>query len=237
MPHARPADEPRRHYGRFLQIGLAASLATFVGAFTVPVELSGPELFVETTRDGPVRVERTPPTDMTPPAPPPPLSPPPVAVPDEVEVSAIVEAIELRRDVELPPPMGPPETETGPSPVTPPLPPVLVEPPPVPDPPAEDAIFDVVEQQPELIGGLDDLQRRVRYPRLAREAGIVGVVYLQFIVDEQGHVIDPVVLRSPNALLSDAALDALRASRFRPGAQRGRPVKVRFSLPVRFVLR
>ena len=98
-------------------------------------------------------------------------------------------------------------------------------------------MFDVVETQPELIGGLPALQARVEYPEFARRARIEGQVVVQFVVDERGNVVDPVVLRSPNDLLSEAALKAVRESRFTPGQQRGRPVKVRFAVPVTFRLR
>lgn len=113
-----------------------------------------------------------------------------------------------------------------------------VPPPPPPPPPARDApeVFDVVEQQPELIGGLEALQRAVEYPAAAREAGIQGRVFVVFVVDEQGRVTDPVVTRSPSPLLSEAALAAVRGVRFVPGQHRGRPVRVRFALPINFVL-
>ena len=72
---------------------------------------------------------------------------------------------------------------------------------------------------------------------MARRVEIQGIVFVQFVVDERGRVVDPVVVRSPSELLSEAALRAVIESRFVPGHQRGRPVKVRYSLPVRFVLR
>ena len=93
-----------------------------------------------------------------------------------------------------------------------------------------------VQIDPVLVGGMAGLQSRVDYPRLAREAGIEGRVFVQFVVDETGAVIDPVVTRSPSELLSEAALRAVHESRFVPGTQNGRPVKVRFSLPINFVL-
>lgn len=98
-------------------------------------------------------------------------------------------------------------------------------------------VVEVAEVQPELIGGLEGLQRRVTYPEEARRAGAEGQVVVQFVVDERGQVVDPVVLRSADDRLSDAALEAVRDSRFTPGMQRGRPVKVRFSVPVTFRLR
>ncbi|WP_179299491.1 energy transducer TonB, partial [Rubrivirga marina] len=110
-------------------------------------------------------------------------------------------------------------------------------PPPPPDPePTEPEIFEVAEVQPELIGGLAGLQSRLVYPELAIRAGVEGQVVVQFVVDERGNVIDPVVLRTPNPLLTEAALKAVTESRFTPGQQRGRPVRVRYAVPVTFTL-
>lgn len=97
-------------------------------------------------------------------------------------------------------------------------------------------VFMVVEDPPQLVGGLEGLQQRVDYPDEARRAGIQGRVFVEFIVDEEGAVQNPRVARSPDPILSKAALDAVRASEFVPGRQRGQAVKVRFSLPISFVL-
>ena len=96
-------------------------------------------------------------------------------------------------------------------------------------------VFDVADVQPELIGGASSITPE--YPEFARRAGIEGRVIVQFVVDERGNAVDPVVVRSPNDLLSEAALTEVRTLKFTPGQQRGRPVKVRFSLPVTFRLR
>ena len=97
-------------------------------------------------------------------------------------------------------------------------------------------IFEVAEVQPTLIGGLAGLQERVVYPPLAREAGIEGQVVVQFVVTKEGGVADAVVLRSPHETLAEAALAAVRGSRFEPGQQRGEPVAVRFAVPITFRL-
>ena len=99
-----------------------------------------------------------------------------------------------------------------------------------------DRVFEVAEVQPELVGGLDSLTARVVYPEAARRDGVEGQVVVQFVVDEGGAVADPVVLRSPDARLSEAAVAAVRASRFRPGSFGGEPVRVRFAVPVTFRL-
>ena len=97
-------------------------------------------------------------------------------------------------------------------------------------------IYEVAEVQPELIGGLAGLQEDIVYPADARAEGVEGQVVVQFVVDEEGGVVDPVVLRSPDDRLAEAALAAVRQARFRPGQQRGEPVRVRFAVPITFRL-
>ena len=105
-----------------------------------------------------------------------------------------------------------------------------------PPPPDAAGVYDVAEVQPELIGGLEALQERLVYPEAAKEAGVQGRVIVQFVIDEEGRVVDPVAVRSPSEAFSEAALAAVRQARFRPGRMRGEPVKVRFSLPITFRL-
>ncbi len=92
------------------------------------------------------------------------------------------------------------------------------------------------ETPPELVGGLEALQAAAVYPDGARADGVEGRVILQFVVRADGSMTDPVVVRSPDPRLSRAALGALARLRFEPGRQRGRPVAVRFALPVTFRL-
>ncbi len=106
----------------------------------------------------------------------------------------------------------------------------------LPQPHSGGEILEVAEVQPMLIGGMEGLQRRVVYPESARREGVQGQVVLQFVVDEEGRVVDPEVLRSPAPVLARAALEAVRGSRFTPGSHRGRPVKVRFAVPITFRL-
>ena len=112
-------------------------------------------------------------------------------------------------------------------------------PPPPPPPPARGSVevYEVAEVQPEMVGGIEGLMRRVEYPEAARREGVEGQVIVQFVVDERGKVIDPVVMNRADDRLADAALAAVRASVFKPGSVRGRPVRVRFAVPVTFRLR
>ena len=219
----------------YLQVGLVFSLSLAVLAFTVPLpEAASAEYAVSDAT--PIDLEDVPLTrEPTPPPPPPPAPPPPAEVPDEQAVDDVIVDLVLDLVDDRPAPPAPPVPE---APVVPPARPDVPAPPPnPPEPEVEDRVFEVAEVQPELIGGLAGLQGRVEYPEFARRAGVEGQVVVQFVVDERGNVVDPVVLRSPNDLLAEAALKAVRESQFKPGQQRGRPVKVRFAVPVTFRLR
>ncbi|WP_412068613.1 energy transducer TonB [Rubrivirga sp. IMCC43871] len=234
-PHA----DLRRSLPVYRQLGMVLALAAAIAAFTIPLPTGDDAVLIDGTNES-IVLEDIAPTEQAPPTPPPPPAlPPPLEVPDAVEVEdAVIEEIALDLDVSVavpPAPPPPPPTARPPVAAPPPPPPPAAPPPPEPEP-VEPEIFEVAEVQPVLIGGIEGLQRRVVYPDFAIRAGVEGQVVVQFVVDERGNVIDPVVVRSSNPLLSEAALKAVSESRFMPGQQRGRPVRVRFAVPVRFVL-
>lgn len=101
---------------------------------------------------------------------------------------------------------------------------------------ADEDFFVVVEDMPELIGGLASIQREIRYPEMARRAGIEGRVFIQFIVNEQGDVENPQIIRGIGGGADEEALRVVRQAKFTPGMQRGRPVRVQYSLPISFRL-
>jgi protein TonB len=75
------------------------------------------------------------------------------------------------------------------------------------------------------------------YPEIAQEAGIEGTVIIQVFVDEKGRVKETIVLKGiPNTGLDEAAIEAIRKTRFKPAKQRERPVGVWISIPVNFKL-
>ena len=86
----------------------------------------------------------------------------------------------------------------------------LPPPPPPRDDKPEDDFFVVVEQMPQLRGGLGALQRKVSYPEMARRAGIEGRVTVQFIVNEQGRVENPRVIRGIGGGCDEEALKAVK---------------------------
>ena len=79
---------------------------------------------------------------------------------------------------------------------------------------------------------------RPTYPEIAQEAGIEGVVVVQAFIDEKGRVKETLILKGvPNTGLDEAAMVAIRKTRFRPAKQRERAVGVWISIPVNFRLK
>jgi protein TonB len=79
---------------------------------------------------------------------------------------------------------------------------------------------------------------RPKYPEIAQEAGIEGTVYIQAFIDVKGRVKELKVIKGiPNTGLDEAAIEAIRKTRFRPAKQRERPVGVYISIPVNFKLK
>ena len=79
---------------------------------------------------------------------------------------------------------------------------------------------------------------RPSYPEIAQEAGIEGVVVVQAFIDKKGRVKETIILKGiPNTGLDEAAMEAIRKTRFRPAKQRERAVGVWISIPVNFKLK
>ena len=102
-------------------------------------------------------------------------------------------------------------------------------------------VYNVVEILPQFPGGdnaLDKfLQENIVYPKKAREAGIEGRVFVNFVVRENGTISDITVQRSAHKMLSDEVIRVVKEMpRWIPGKQDGEPVNVYFSLPVNFEL-
>ena len=103
-----------------------------------------------------------------------------------------------------------------------------------------DRIFEVVEENPTPVGGMDEyykfLQKNMRYPSQANRMGVEGRVFVQFVVDEKGNVSDVKAVKGIGAGCDEEAERVIKLTKWNPGKQRGRPVKVRMVLPVLFKL-
>lgn len=107
--------------------------------------------------------------------------------------------------------------------------------------PEEEQPFMVVEDMPEFPGGqaalLEYLRKNIKYPSICRENGIQGRVLIQFIVNKDGSIVDPEVVKSVNPYLDKEALRVISTMpSWKPGSQRGKPVRVKFTVPVNFKL-
>ena len=98
----------------------------------------------------------------------------------------------------------------------------------------EEEIFIVVENPSVLIGGITVVQSHIEYPPLALKAGIEGRVIVQFVIDRTGQVLDPQVIRGIGGGCDEEAVRAVLQAKFQPGLQRGRPLTVRYTLPITF---
>jgi protein TonB len=246
-----PDVNPFRLSGTFWAVGLAAALAGSIMAFNWTQYESTTEYQwedVEVDEEIQTEIPRT-----AEPPPPPPPPPPPVIeeVPDdlvieeeqpefantEIEAETVIEDAPVIVDdvVEAPPP-----------------------PPPPPPAPEEEEIFKVVEESPRFPGCenkgsvaektkcaqqelLKFLYDNLKYPAIARENGIQGQCVVRFVVEKDGSVTQAKILKDIGAGCGDEAIRVVnlmgqKGKKWIPGKQRGRPVRVQFTLPVVYKL-
>jgi len=211
-----PKIDIKLKYQRVWEISLIISLAILIVAFKF-----FPKYEVEVTQiDAPqelIDVEDVEATKQEQAPPPPPKPPIPIEAPtDDVLEDVEIESTELD------------ETATV---AAPPPPPVVEE-----DEDAEPVFFVAVEQMPEPIGGIGAIQSKIVYPEIAKRAGVQGRVFVKAYVDEKGNVNKVELIRGIGAGCDEAAMNAVKSVMFKPGKQRGKPVKVQVTVPVLFKL-
>jgi len=161
------------------------------------------------------------------------LKPPPPP-PEAPKVAEILKIVDDQADVE--------ETdiasseEVGEKVVVKFVPPVVEE-----AEPQEEEIFQVVEHMPEFPGGMGALMKflgkNIKYPTIAQENGTQGRVIVQFVVNKDGSIVDPVVVRSVDPYLDKEALRVIKSMpKWKPGQQLGKKVRVKYTVPVTFRL-
>ncbi len=217
LERKKPEVDLRNYYNLYLQAGLIVALIVLLIIFKMPYHPKNSQSFAPPPQET-IKMDQIVQTKQDVKPPPPPRPPVPVAVPnDQVINDAPIDLnteLNLNAPLDMPPPPPPAKKEDN----------------------KEDQVFVVVERMPKLIGGLAALQKNIVYPELARKAGIEGRVYVEFVVDEHGHVMNPKVVRGIGGGCDEEALKAVRKAHFTPGMQRGHPVKVRYSLPIVFKL-
>ncbi len=250
-----PAVNMMRHSGVIWNVSLALTMMLIVSlfgwtSFDEQSEVMSYSLEIDEI------IEVEPPRTQDPPPPPPP--PPPSvmveAVPEELLEEEDVEFMDQSIDEETvfdnqPKFIEPPKQEEAPPP--PPPPPPMEE-------PVVEEIFKVVEEMPSFPGCedfTDKTERKncsdrklyeflfnnLKYPPMARENGIEGMVYIQFVVEPNGSISNAKIIRDIGAGCGEEALRIVNkmnelGRKWSPGKQRNRPVRVLFTLPIKFQL-
>ena len=110
------------------------------------------------------------------------------------------------------------------------------------DVPVEDEIFEVVEENPQFLNGgtvglLQYLSKNIKYPTIPQENGTQGRVTVQFVVNKDGSIVDVNVIRGVDPYLDKEAVRVISTMpKWKPGKQRGVPVRCKFTVPVTFKL-
>ena len=216
-----------------LALGLIFSISVAFVAFAFPSYEGNVDAFSESIFDDDFEVEPPPTEQVKPPPPPPPPPPPEIEVVDDEEIleeEPEIEDIEIEDDevVEVPEVI---EEE-------------VVE---------EPEFFTIVEDMP-LFPGCEGktgdegrlctdqkiqefIQKNLVYPQMAIENDIEGTVFVRFLVDEEGDVIEVQLARGVDDLIDNAALNLInQMPNWTPGKQRGKPVRVQYIVPIKFKL-
>ncbi len=161
---------------------------------------------------------------------------PPPPPPEQPEVTTEFEVVE--DDKELTHELGPINAEVDENTQNIEITPVKIE----EEEEEEDVqIFTVVENDPEFPGGMEALYKylrdNIKYPQLARDNNITGRVYVTFVVEKDGSIANPRVLKDIGGGCGQEAIRVVKSMpKWTPGKQRGKAVRVQFNLPVSFNL-
>jgi periplasmic protein TonB len=209
----------------FMEVGLTVALAIVLLAFAyAPKEDDTSSLMSSEVIEE--EIEEIPQTNQAKPPPPPPPPPPEVIeVEDDIEIEDQPDLFDQELDIE----------DVIESPAYVPAAPVIKE------EPKEPEIFVVVEQMPEFPGGdkalYEFLAKNIKYPAVAKDNGIEGKVYIKFVINEDGSVSQATVARGIGGGCDEEALRVVKdMPKWKPGKQRGKNVKVWYTLPVYFKL-
>lgn len=210
----------------FIQIGLVVSLGIVLTAFsinsTVKSASSLGDLEAQEIEDEVVPITRQ--EEIKPPPPPPP--------PKVVEVITIVEDdVEIEEEFEFE------STEADDATIIDAVPVIEDD----SDDDGSNEVFAIVEEMPQFPGGDMALLKYIRdhmdYPTIAVENGIQGKVYVYFVIDENGNVTNASIARGVDPSLDKEALRVINSlPKWKPGKQRGKPVKVSYNVPINFQL-
>jgi protein TonB len=204
-----------RNYKRGIEISFIIVLLLIIAAFKFAPMKAKPQQVRQPDQDV-INIKNIEPSVQLPKPPPPPK--PPVII--EASLDDEIEDIIL-------PPTDIFDNDNVPDIPETPEPPVIKD---------ENVIFKELESPPVPVGGLRAISERIHYTEIARRAGIEGTVLIEIIINKAGIVEEAKVLKSLNPGLDEIALQAVRDTKFIPGKQRDKPVKVKMRIPIKFRL-
>ncbi len=211
-----PKVDLKLKYQRVFEVSIVLSLFVLIIAFKYFPKYKKEKVKIQAPQEL-VQVEDVEHTKQEAPPPPPPKPPIPIEAPSDQALEDIeINETELDVSADVPPPPPPPKEKK--------------------DEEAAPTFFVAVEQMPEPIGGIAAIQARIHYPEIAKRAGVQGRVFVKAFVDEHGIVRKVELIKGIGAGCDEEAMKAVKATRFKPGMQRGKPVKVQVSIPVLFKL-
>ena len=209
-----PKVDIKRKWQKIFEISLAAALLLMIVAFKYFPNFKPKQQGIEVVQEL-VNVEDIVNTEQKTAPPPPPKPPIPIEAPSDEDLEDVeIEDTELDVEEEVTAPPPPQEEEEE----------VQLD------------FFMAVEEMPAPIGGIAAIQKRIIYPEIAKRAGVQGRVYIKAFVDETGTVKKAEVIKGIGAGCDEAAVAAVMKTKFKPGKQRGKPVRVQVSIPILFKL-
>jgi len=205
----------RGKYKKYFEISLILSLSLIIAAFRLaPIDGNMDENYNPPQEL--ITIENIIKTVQKPKPPPPPIPDPIPTIQDEVPEDLILDDISIDHDADLD------------------------QPPSIPDRPRildDEPFIPWADVMPEPIGGIGAIQKKAYYTEIAKLAAIEGKVIVEALIDKNGNVTEVRLIQDIGGGLGEVAMNAVKSTRFTPGKQRGRPVKVKMIIPIKFVLR
>lgn len=207
----------KNKYGLYMKVSVIVVLVVLIAAFKFSPHKSV-EVTDKKTSEGPITILQTPPTQQNtlPPDLPRPMQP---VISDNAEIEDIVfeETVpDYTKQIGRPPDRHISHR--------------IIE-------DDDEYIFLASEEMPEPIGGMAEIQKKVRYTEFSRKIGIEGKVIIEAVVGKDGIVKDARVVVGLIEDLDQISLEAVKSTMFKPGMQRDKPVNVKIGIPIIFKLR